>query len=119
MIVNASNAAVVAAIFSKLSDERFTMRTPGALIKDTSITEAQVLGTAAELGLTFLRRGRDGATLIQRPTTMTAAQSLETAQKAQALLLNDGAGAEPFELDFSEGDATAEGEGDDEDAQFS
>lgn len=122
MIVNQANAAVVAAIFNKLSDERFTMRTVGAFTKDTGVTEAQVLNAAAEMGMQFRTRGRDGAQLIERPTSMTPAQSLETAQKAQALLLNDGVAHEPFELNFADIMADVEGSDgtdSDEDEQFS
>lgn len=102
MIVNQANAAVVAAIFASLSDARFSMRTPGAMIKNTTVTEAEVLDVSAQIGLEFKRRIRDGALLIERPATVTAEQALEISQKAQALLLNDGAAREPFELNFAQ-----------------
>lgn len=100
MQVNITNAAVVAAIFNGLSDERFSMRTPQAIAKDRGIEPSAVLDVAAQIGLRQLTRVRDSAPLIQRPASVTAAQALEIATRAAALTV-EGSTEAPFDLDYA------------------
>lgn len=121
MQVNQANVAVVAAIFGCLTDERFSMRTPSAIVKFGNdaerVTEGAVLDTAAQMGITFRRRIRDGATLIERPGTVE--QAREIVAKCDALRADESV---TFDLDFtpaqSQADAELDSEGDDEDRHF-
>src|SRR4051812_27480093 len=105
MIVDQNNAATVSALFLKLADERFVMRSVNAIKKGTELTTAQVLDTAAMIGCPVRRRQEDDKLFIQRPVTVAEAQAI--VNKSQAVL----AGTEqPFELDFLPEQASADAE---------
>jgi hypothetical protein len=95
MIVTQENAATVSAIFLKLADERFVMRSVSAIKRGTDLTTAQVLDTAAQIGCPLRRRAADDRLYIQRPVRVAEAQDI--VNKAQAVLAGS---AEPFALDF-------------------
>lgn len=77
MQVNVNNAVVVAAIFDKLSDERFNMRTIDAIRRGTAIeTDEAVLAAATEMGCPILHRLRDNAPLITRPIMADGARRM-------------------------------------------
>lgn len=112
MNVNVNNAAIVAVLFTKLADERFTMRSPSALIKGTDIPEGTMLDVAAQLGLRFRRRIADGAMLVERPVDAAEAQAIAAraqAIAARARAIVDGSSDAPisFDLDFSAQTAAA------------
>lgn len=96
MQVNQANAAAVANLFTKLSDERFTMRSVNAIKKGTEQTTAQVLTLAAEIGCPVRKRAEDDKLFVQRP--MTVAQAQEIVNKADAVLAGT---QEPFDLDLN------------------
>lgn len=103
MQVNQANAAAVAAIFDRLADARFTMRTIPAIKKAdlvpgvAEMEAALIVNVAAEIGCPIRRRIADAALLIERPVSMDVAGARELADKAKAVL---EAGAEPFEADY-------------------
>jgi hypothetical protein len=102
MIVNQANAAVVYAIFSALTDPRFTMRSVTAIKKQSEeLTSAAVMDVAAQIGLPIRRRAIDDKMYVQRLSPVTVAQEIAT--KAAAVMA--GTGAE-FDVDFSAPAAT-------------
>lgn len=96
MIVNQENALVVTAIFTALSEERFSMRSVAAIKRgNDQITSAQVLETAAQIGCPVRRKRGNDTLLIERPVPVAEAKLV--AEKAAAVL----AGTEqPFEVSY-------------------
>lgn len=95
MQVTQANAVIVIDMFTKLSDERFTMRSVNAIKKGTELTTAQVIEIAGQIGLPVRKRASDDKLFIQRNGNVAQAQ--EVVAKAQAVL----AGGESFDLDFT------------------
>lgn len=116
MIVNQGNAPVVLQLFSRLADERFSMRSPRAILKDSTVEEGAMLEIAANVGCHLRHRIADGALLIERPCTVERA--LEIVAQTQQLIADPTSEA-TFEVSF--GDAAPQGDADadgDEDRQF-
>lgn len=99
MQVTQANAAIVAQLFDRLSDARFQMRTPAAILKGSTIEEAAMLEVAGQVGCPFRHRIADGALLIERPCSVEDA--VATAANAKLIAEGNGEAIEPMEVQFN------------------